>query len=58
MHDRAPELLPVLAPPGCHVSDLGGESPAGSKIFCTSTRAEESNITMDDGETDGAASSS
>lgn len=58
MHDRAPELLPLVAPPGCHVSDLGGESPVGSKIFWTSTRAEESNITMDGGESDGAANSS
>lgn len=58
MQDKAPELLPVVAPPGCHVSDLGGKSPAGSKIFCTSTRAEESSITMDGGESDGAANSS
>lgn len=58
MHERAPELQPVLAPPGCQVSDLGGESPSGSSTRCTTTRAEESRTTIDDGESDGTASSS
>lgn len=58
MHDRAPELHPVLAPPGCHVSDLGGESPSGSKIFWTKTSAEESSTAIDAGESEGTASSS
>lgn len=30
MHARAPELQPVLAPPGCQVKALGGASPSGS----------------------------
>ena len=58
MQDKAPELHPVRAPPGCQVNDLGALSPSGSSNLCTKTRAEESNTTIDAGDSSGTASSS
>lgn len=58
MQDKAPELHPVRAPPGCQVNDLGAQSPSGSSNLCTKTRAEESNTTIDAGDSSGTASSS
>lgn len=58
MHASAPELHPVLAPPGCQVKALGGASPSGRSTRWTSTNAEESRTTIDAGASDGTANSS